>query len=167
VSVPSSTGGEVWVKNGWFCLYLYRKRISWDGSPGQSEVGGRLGVMGVKEVGVRECVSVYGSLETLNCCFFPLRRCISGFFTHTCWRWNRHSVPKRRLLILKTPGKYPEDNSSLLQHGESLTSTPSKSFFDLVFAPISGGSEKLAQSARMNESSPPPHQLQYSTHSVD
>ena len=31
----------------------------------------------------------------------------------TCWRWNRHSVPKRRLLILKTPGKYPEDNLSL------------------------------------------------------
>jgi hypothetical protein len=70
VSVPSSTGGEV--SEEWLVLPVYIQeegKLGWWSGPIRR--GGGVGVVGVKEVGVGECVSVYGSLETLSCCFFP------------------------------------------------------------------------------------------------
>jgi hypothetical protein len=51
-------------------------KLEWWSGPIRSR-GGR--GSGSQVSGGGECVSLYGSLETLNCGFFPLRRCIRGF----------------------------------------------------------------------------------------
>jgi hypothetical protein len=67
------------------CPYLYRKGVVGKSGPGQSEVRGVVGVVGVKKAWVYSWgEGVYKSLWTigvinLNCCFCPLRRCIRGF----------------------------------------------------------------------------------------
>jgi hypothetical protein len=54
------------------CPYLYGKRVIGKSGPGQSEVRGRVGVVGVKKAcvhdeGEGEYLSLYEQLESLTC----------------------------------------------------------------------------------------------------
>ena len=46
----------------------------------------------------------------------------------TCWRWNRHSVPKRRLLILRREG----NTQKTIYHLRNLKLTGKNSQFDVI-----------------------------------
>jgi hypothetical protein len=65
---------EVWLRvlNGFAgnCPYLYGKRVVWKSGPGESGVGGGVGVVGVRRRrswwGGGKCISLYEPLESLT-----------------------------------------------------------------------------------------------------
>jgi hypothetical protein len=94
---------------GWKLPYLYGKRVAGKSGLGQSEVRGGVPLIGPGHFSQLPSFRINRAISSL-----------SPFTLHHLLKMELTQCSETSAFNTQTPGKYPEDNLSLQQHGESL-----------------------------------------------